>query len=147
MRVTAAAILLAAASPGVAGPVDTILAEAAASCTSFENGVFDPRDAVTQVELSGAAPSETIVDESRFACSSAASMYCGSGGCMLHVVDGDTVATFQSEGWRVIDWDGRPILLISRDGGWCGGIGAQSCVEAVTWSLGEMLTVMPQTGN
>ena len=44
----------------------------------------------------------------------------------------------------MIDWDGRPILLIMRDGGCCGGAGAQVCYEAVSWSKGRMLTVMPQ---
>jgi hypothetical protein len=45
----------------------------------------------------------------------------------------------------MIDWEGRPILLIARDGGWCGGAGAQVCYEAVLWSHGKMLTVMPQS--
>lgn len=71
-------------------------------------------------------------------------MYCGSGGCSLHAIVGDTVARFQVEGWKIIDWDGRPILLIARDGGWCGGAGAQICFEAIVWSFGEMLTVMPR---
>jgi hypothetical protein len=61
----------------------------------------------------------------------------------LHAVVGDQSWSFQAEGWRMIEWDGRPILLIMRDGGWCGGAGAQICYEAVSWSHGQMLTVMP----
>jgi hypothetical protein len=64
---------------------------------------------------------------------------------MLHAIVGDEVWSFQAEGWRMIDWDGRPILLIARDGGWCGGVGAQVCYEAVVWSHGKKLTVMPQS--
>jgi hypothetical protein len=35
---------------------------------------------------------------------------------MLHAIVDDEVWSFQAEGWRMIDWDGRPILLIARDG-------------------------------
>ena len=143
-RAAAAALILVGLSPpAAADPVEGLLAEAAALCTGYESGVFEAGDAVHAVDLDGDGAPDRLVDESAFACSSDASMYCGSGGCSLHAVVGDTVSTFQAEGWRVIDWDGRPILLVARDGGWCGGAGAQLCFEAVVWSHGEMLTVMP----
>jgi len=126
-----------------ADPVADIMAEAEDFCSSFENGTFDAPDAVHPIDLDGEGKMDSIVDTSRFACSSMASAYCGSGGCTLHAVVGDASWSFQAEGWRMIDWDGLPILLIARDGGWCGGAGAQLCFEAVTWSAGEMLTVMP----
>ena len=129
--------------PAMADPVADILARAEADCTGFEDGVFEAGDAIMEVDLTGDGTADRLVDESAFSCSSAASMYCGSGGCMLHAVWDGQVASFQAEGWRMIDWDGRPILLVARDGGWCGGAGAQLCYEAVTWSAGQMLTVMP----
>lgn len=97
-----------------------------------------------EIDLDGAPPVDRVVDTARFACSSAASLYCGTGGCTLHAVVGARSWAFQAEGWRMIDWDGIPILLVARDGGWCGGAGAQLCFEAVNWSAGEMMTVMPQ---
>lgn len=141
----AAATAVAAAWPtsALAESVEDIISEARAFCTSFENGVFDAGDAVSEVNLDGEGPMDRVVDESRFSCSSMASAYCGSGGCNLHAVVGERSWAFQAEGWRMIDWAGRPILLIARDGGWCGGAGAQICFEAVTWSFGEMMTVMP----
>ncbi|WP_306151376.1 hypothetical protein [Roseovarius sp. MMSF_3281] len=123
--------------------VSQIVNNAENTCASFENGEFAQGDAVTKIDLTGDGQADTLVEESRFSCSSAASMYCGSGGCMLHAIVGDKSWRFQAEGWRMIEWDGRPILLIARDGGWCGGAGAQLCYEAVTWSNGDMLTVMP----
>ena len=146
MRLALAALL--AALPGLAGadPVETILAAAAADCASFENGAFSAGEAVIEADLDGAEPLDRLVDTSRFTCSSAASMYCGSGGCTLHAVIGDESWSFQAEGWRMTDWDGRPILLIARDGGWCGGAGSQICFEAVSWSAGMMMTVMPEPG-
>ena len=135
--------LVLCALPAAADPAEDLIADARAACEGFENGVFEVGEAVATVDLDGDGATDRIVDESAFSCSSAASMYCGSGGCMLHAVVGETVASFQAEGWRVIDWGGRPVLLVARDGGWCGGAGAQLCFEAVTWSMGQMLTVMP----
>jgi hypothetical protein len=131
------------ALPVAADPVTDILATAATDCAGFENGVLDATDAAVPTDLDGLDPLDTLLDMSRVTCSSAASLYCGSGGCSLHAVIGDESWEFQAEGWRMIEWDGRPILLIARDGGWCGGIGAQICFEAVSWSDGRMMTVMP----
>lgn len=126
-----------------ADPVAEILERAEADCSGFENGEFDAQDAVSEVDLDGDGTLDRVVDEGRFACSSAASLYCGSGGCMLHTIVGEAVASFQATGWRVVTWDEMPILLIGRDGGWCGGAGAQVCFEAINWSMGQMMTVMP----
>ena len=140
-----AAAVLVTLSPIAANadPVDDILSKARDFCASYENGAFDAGDAVSEVDLDGEDPIDRVVDEGRFSCSSMASAYCGSGGCGLHAIVGDRVWSFQAEDWRMIDWNGRPILLIARDGGWCGGAGAQICFEAVSWSFGEMMTVMP----
>lgn len=114
-------------------------------CNSFENGAFEAGDAVTEIELAsqfGAVMAE-LIDESKYACSSAASMYCGSGGCMLNLVVEGTAYSWQATGWRLIDWGPDTILLIGRDGGWCGGAGAEVCYEAVVWSNDGLLSVGP----
>ena len=123
--------------------VDVLLNDAKASCESCENGEFDPGEAISTITLGREATRVILIDEGRFACSTAASMYCGSGGCMLHAVVGDYVASWQATGWRTVDWNGDTILLIGRDGGWCGGIGAEWCYEAVNWLNGRFMTVMP----
>ncbi len=132
------------AAGAAADPVEGILAAARADCAGFENGAFDPGSAVREVDLDGMDPMDRVVDTSAFSCTSMASFSCGSGGCTLHAVIGAESWDFQAEGWRMISWDGRPILLIARDGGWCGGAGSQLCFEAVTWSQGQMLSVMPK---
>ena len=119
--------------------------QAAADCRAFENGEFDPGGAVTSIELTsqfGTVQAE-IVDESQYACSSAASLYCGSGGCMLNLVIDGTISAWQATGWRLVEWGPDRILLIGRDGGWCGGAGAEVCYEAVVWSNGSLLSVGP----
>lgn len=75
--------------------VQRIIESAAPYCKDFENGEFDQGDAVTEIELRsqfGTATAE-LVDESQYSCSSAASMYCGTGGCMFKlIVDGKTMS-------------------------------------------------------
>ena len=130
-----------AASPDAQRLIDT----AAAACQGFENGEFDAGNALHEIELRsqfGAVGAE-LVDESAFACSSAASLYCGTGGCMLNLVVDGRVMAWQATGWRLVDWGPDRILLIGRDGGWCGGAGAEVCYEALVWSNGRMLTVGP----
>jgi hypothetical protein len=97
-----------------ADPVAQILQDAKDTCASFENGEFAANGAVVEIDLTGDGKADTVVDESQFSCSSAASMYCGSGGCMLHAVINDQSWRFQAEGWHMIRWDSRPILLIAR---------------------------------
>lgn len=137
--------LLAAAAPARAeGPVDTLLAEAREACASIDGGAMTALEgSVTEVDLSRDGTPDALVDESKLQCSSAASAYCGSGGCMLHAVVGDEVASWQATGWQVLDWNRDRILLIGRDGGWCGASGAERCYEAVVWSDGRFLTVAP----
>lgn len=142
MRVASIVLLIAMSASAQANPIDDILAEATADCALFDDGVLTVGDSVTEVNLDGMAPLDALVDMGGLECSSTASLYCGSGGCSLYAVVGDRAWSFQAEGWRMTDWDGRPILLIARDGGWCGGSGAETCFEAVSWSNGAMMTVM-----
>ena len=59
-------------------PVDTILAAAKSSCERLDSGRFDPGDSVQRLDLTGNGSPGTIVDESRFSCSSARSLYAGA---------------------------------------------------------------------
>jgi hypothetical protein len=107
----------------VSPEVQRLIDRATAYWQSFENGEFDQGDAVTEIELRsqfGSVNAE-LVDDGQYACSSAASLYCGTGGCMLNlVVNGETMA-WQATGRRRIDWGPDRLLLIGRHGGWCGG--------------------------
>lgn len=123
-----------------------LIDRAAADCHALDNGAFDAGEAVTEIELRsqfGTVRAE-LVDESHYACSTAASLYCGTGGCMLNLIVDGTVQSWQATGWRLVDWGPDRILLIGRDGGWCGGAGAEICYEALIWSNGRILTVGPE---
>jgi hypothetical protein len=140
------AVLLGTYSAFATSPeAQELIDRAAADCHSFENGEFSAGDAVTEIELGsqfGSVAAE-LVDESKYACSSAASLYCGTGGCMLNLVVDGTVRAWQATGWRIIEWGPDRVLLIGRDGGWCGGAGAEVCYEALVWSKDRILTVGP----
>ncbi|MFK7746134.1 MAG: hypothetical protein AB8B47_13850 [Roseobacter sp.] len=123
-----------------------LIDRAALDCRSFENGEFDAGDALTVIELLsqfGNVQAE-LIDESQFNCSTAASLYCGTGGCMLNLVIDDSVRAWQATGWQLIDWGPDRILLIGRDGAWCDGAGAEVCYEAIVWGSGKILTVGPE---
>ena len=62
---------------------------------------------------------------------------------MINLIIDGSVRAWQATGWKLIDWGQDRILLIGRDGGWCGGAGAEVCYEAIVWSNGKILTVGP----
>lgn len=144
LRAALASTLLLTPVVAASSPVDDLLAAAARTCAGIDGGEMTaPEGAVTSVDLSGDGAADAVVDESRLTCSTAASAFCGSGGCMVHAVVGNKVTSWLATGWRIIDWNQDRILLIGRDGGDCGGIGAERCYEAAVWSDGRFLTVAP----
>lgn len=146
-RLAAALAFAALAAPAAAqspSPKAAAILEAAtAACRAYENGSFDAGGAVTPITLRsqfGDVAAE-IVDEGEFACSSSRSLCCGSGGCTLSLVVENTAYAWQATGWRLVEWGPETVLLLARDGGWCGGAGSEVCHEAVNWSAGRPLTV------
>lgn len=141
-----AMVLIAHPAFATSEQAQALVDRAAAECASFENGTFDAGDAVQDINLRAQMGSVVgeLVDESAFACSSAASLYCGTGGCMLHLVVQNSVTSWQVTGWQRLDWGPSTILLLGRDGVWCDASGAEVCFEAVTWSNDRWLTVGPE---
>ena len=138
--------LVAVLVPGaaLAGPAEAILAQAAADCAAFDNGRFTAApEAVQEIDLTGDGVPEVVVDAGKFQCSSAASLYGGSGGTGLTVIVGDKAENFLAEAWTVADFAGRKVLLIWHNGVDCGGIGVDPCVEALVWGQDRFMSVRP----
>ncbi|MEM8958755.1 MAG: hypothetical protein AAGC86_13190 [Pseudomonadota bacterium] len=138
LRAALAALALLAGHPAAAQdlppPVQAQIDDARADCESFEAGDFSMTpDAVQQRDLTGDGVLDWVVDESHMDCSSAASMFCGTGGCELSLIVGDRVAETLARGWTVVDAFGRTVVLLDIHGALCGGIGPTPCVEALTW--------------
>ena len=123
-------------SPAVA----EILRKAEARCAGFEGGQFHMEDsAVSRHDITGDGQPEAIVDASQFACSTAASMWGGSGGTMLWVVVDETPYEFLAHRWRVVDVDGQSVLLLAVHSSECGDrIGP--CYRALVWNDGFRTT-------
>ena len=110
MKTTALLITLVAAGGALSAqesselpPGLQIKVEAAAqSCANFENGEFAlEAGAVVRTDLDGDLRADWVVNERYFACSSAASLYGGTGGSMSHFLVGDHVASLLNQGWEM----------------------------------------------
>jgi hypothetical protein len=104
------------------------------ACMGFERGEFTLEwGAVTRVDLDGDMRGDWVLDESSFACSSAVSLYCGTGGCNSHFLVGDELTTFLNQGWAMVTFGRHRILLLDLHGSDCGGINPTPCVDARAW--------------
>ena len=104
------------------------------ACADFENGAFALEwGAVSRVDLDGDLRPDWVLNDFAFACSSAASLYCGTGGCESHFLVGDTVTSLLNRGWNVVTFGRNRVLLMDVHGSRCGGINPTPCVEALAW--------------
>lgn len=122
---------------------DTILADAAKACAEQDNGVFASEGAVRQIDMTGDGTEDTIVDEALFTCSTAASLYGGSGGSVIHVFANGTESSFLVQGYETVRWADRLIVLLAVDGSSCNTISADPCFEALTWVGDRFVSVRP----
>ena len=68
-------------------PAEDVIEQARADCRAFENGTLTlGENAIVQADLTGDGEPEEIIDSRQFTCSSAASLFCGTGGCTVTVV-------------------------------------------------------------
>lgn len=122
---------------------DAILAEAAKACAEQDNGVFASEGAVRQIDMTGDGTEDTIVDEALFTCTTAASLYSGSGGSMIHIFANGTESSFLVQGYETVRWADVLIVLLAVDGTACNTIAANPCFEALTWVEDGFLSVRP----
>lgn len=140
-------LLLLPFGPAQALTAEDIIAEARADCASFEKGEMVVMEgAVQEVELTGAAPPEQLVDWSKFNCSTAASLWGGTGGQSISLLSSGLRQDWLVRGWQVVQF-GQPVLLLQLHGAECGGNGAQPCVEALVWGGESFLSVRAPGGD
>jgi len=108
------------------------------ACADNGNGEFALEwGAVTRTDLDGDLSPDWVLDESAYACSTAVSMFCSTGGCMSHFLVGDVVTSFRNQGWTVVTFGRNRILLIDVHGSDCGGINPTPCFVARAWDPNE----------
>ncbi len=108
------------------------------ACAEFDNGEFSLEwGAVERVDLDGDLRRDWVLNEHGFACSTAVSLYCGTGGCMSHFLIGDQVHSLLNQGWEVVEVGANTVLLADIHGALCGGINPTPCVAASVWDAEE----------
>ena len=122
---------------------DAILADAARACAEQDNGVFASEGAVRQIDMTGDGTDDTIVDEALFTCTTAASLFSGSGGSMIHILANGTQSSFLVQGYETVRWGDNLIVLLALGGTDCNTINANPCFEALTWVDDRFVTVRP----
>jgi hypothetical protein len=93
--------------------------------------------------MTGDGTEDTIVDEALFTCTTAASLYAGSGGSMIHVFVNGTQSSFLVQGYETVRWGDNLIVLLALGGTDCNTINANPCFEALTWVEDRFVTVRP----
>mgnify|MGYP001128645601 CR=1 FL=1 len=120
-------------------PLAAFVDEARMACADFEGGTLAVEwGAVRRVDLDGDLRPDWALNESGFACSSAASLFCGTGGCRTHFLVGgspgeNAVGSFLNRGWDVVTFGRDRVVLLDVHGSACGGINPTPCVNAVVW--------------
>ena len=129
-----------AAEPSAAARALIVKAE---NDCKFEKGRFGMQaSAISRHDLNGDGKPDEIVDTAKFSCTTAASLWGGSGGTYLYaVVDGKSTE-FLAHGWRLVDAGRQKVLLLSVHHSECGG-GGGPCFRAHVWSGGEFRTTKP----
>ena len=123
-----------AAEPSAAA--QAIIDNARQECNGMDNGKFHATEqAVTLHDITGDGQPEEIIDASQFSCSTAASLWGGSGGTYLSVVVAGKQHEFLAHRWKLIDFDGQNVLLLAVHSSQCSDdIGP--CYRALVWQDG-----------
>ncbi len=104
------------------------------ACANNENGEFALEwGAVTRTDLDGDLHPDWVLDESAYACSTAVSLFCSTGGCTSRFLVGDVVTSFRNQGWTVLTFGRNPVLLTRVHGSDCGGNSPTPCFVARAW--------------
>jgi hypothetical protein len=104
------------------------------ACADNGNGEFALEwGAVTRTDLDGDLQPDWVLDGSGYACSTAASLFCSTGGCVSHFLVGDVVTSFRNQGWTLVTFGRNRVLLTRVHGSDCGGNSPTPCFVARAW--------------
>ncbi len=117
-----------------------IVQKAERECAAFEDGEFSSTEhAITLHDFTGDGRPEEVVDASQFSCSTAASLWGGSGGAYLWVIVDGKEHEFLAHKWQVVDVDGQNVLLLAVHSSECSDT-VGPCYRALVWSDGFRTT-------
>ena len=105
------------------------------TCADVGNGEFALEwGAVTRTDLDGDLQPDWVLDDSGYACSTAASFYCSTGGCLSHFLVGDATGACV-----IVEFLGRETVIHAGEvpevtGNWIATESTDSrCVGVPAW--------------
>lgn len=132
---TALTIILMAHPANGSETANRVIEIAKKSCT-LEKGKFTASElAKTSIDLNFDGKPDEIIDESKFSCSTASSLYCGTGGCMLHFIVDDKDYKHLTKEWAIAELGTSKVLIIGIHWSECNY--KNPCMRAVTWREGR----------
>ena len=133
--ITAFTIILMAYPANASETANRVIEAAKKSCALQKGQFTAPEISTTNVDLNADGKPDEIIDESKFACSTSSSLYCGTGGCMLHlIVDGKDYKRLAKE-WVIAQLGGAKIFIIGIHWSECSY--KSPCLRAITWRDGR----------
>jgi hypothetical protein len=142
MRKLVACVVLAVLPPAIHAqdlstlpePLVAKVTAAREACSRSNDGEFALQwGAIVRTDLDGDPQLDWVLNEWGFACSSDASLYCGTGGCESHFLVGNTLTSLLTRGWEVVTFGRHRVLLTDVHGSRCGGSNLTPCVESLVW--------------
>lgn len=107
---------------------------AEAACTEINGGQFALEwGGIERVDLDGDLVADWVLNESAFACSTAVSLYGGTGGNMSHFLVDGQLSSLLNQGWEAVSVGRNRVLLADVHGSQCGGINPTPCTTASIW--------------
>jgi len=104
------------------------------ACAEFDGGQFALEwGAIARVDLDGDRYADWVLNESAFACSTAASLYGGTGGSMSHFLVDGQLNSLLNQGWEAVSVARYRVVLADVHGSQCGGINPTPCVTSSVW--------------
>lgn len=115
---------------------EAIVQKAKLDCSGFENGEFNSTDqAISLNDLTGDGQPEELIDASQFSCSSALTLWGGTGGTYLWAIVDNEVYEFLAHRWQVVDFYGQKVLLLAVHSSECSDT-VGPCYRAYVWQDG-----------
>jgi hypothetical protein len=113
-----------------------IVQQAKQDCETLDNGSFHSTEKTTTLhDITGDGRPEEFVDASQFSCSTALTLWGGTGGTFLWVIVDGKSYEFLAHKWRVVDFDGHKVLLLAVHSSECSD-DVGPCYRALVWQEG-----------
>jgi hypothetical protein len=92
-------------------------------------------EAIKNVDLNADNKPDEIIDEGKFSCSTASSLYCGTGGCMLHLIVDDKDYKLLSQRWALAELGSARVVITAIHWSQCNY--KTPCLRSVVWRDGK----------